>query len=293
MLAYLLWPGLVATFVAIALLASGAGPIGLALTATAVTVILLAVERLRPRSPEEDVRADPQLPNDLGHALLANGGALVTDALAITAGTLLASRVVGSGLWPSAWPVVVQGALVVVLADGLEYGRHRLLHRVAWLWPLHALHHRVDRLHVLKGPRNTILDMGMRSLVVYAPLAAAGVPPELLLCYPLATVVLGPIAHANIDFRFPAFVHRVLVTPPGHRLHHARDLALSDGNFAVVTPLWDVVFGTFHDPASEPAPAVGIEHDRIPDDFLHQALSPFVWARLSAAPEDRRPILAH
>jgi sterol desaturase/sphingolipid hydroxylase (fatty acid hydroxylase superfamily) len=289
MVAYLLWPALVATFGMIALLASRAGPIGLGLVGTAVIFVLIIVERLRPRSAAESVHDDPQLAHDLGHAILAQGGALAADALALTVGTFAAARL-GLGLWPSGWPLAVQAVLAVVLADGLEYWRHRLLHRVGWLWPVHALHHHPDRLHALKGPRNTVLDMGMRSLVVYAPLAAVGVPAALLLWYPLVTVVLGPIAHSNIAFRFPAFVHRVLVTPPAHRLHHARDVELSNGNFAVVTPLWDLVFGTFHDPDGRPAPAVGIEHDRIPDDFVGQALSPLLWPRLSATQDARRAL---
>jgi len=282
MAAYLLWPALVTTFALITVLAAGAGPAALGVSATLITVILLVVERVRPRDVAEEPRGDPQLANDLGHALLANGSALATDAVSIAVGALAARQLFELHLWPSGSPVLFQGILAVVLADGLEYGRHRLLHRVAWLWPLHALHHRVDRLHVLKGPRNTFLDMGMRSVVVYAPLAAAGVPAALLLWYPLATVIFGPIAHANIDFRFPAFMHRIVVTPPGHRFHHAKDQRLSDGNFAVVTPLWDVAFGTFHDPSGQSAPAVGIEDDPLPDDFLRQALSPFLWRRLDA-----------
>jgi sterol desaturase/sphingolipid hydroxylase (fatty acid hydroxylase superfamily) len=274
-------------------LTAGAGPIGLAIAATVIAAVLLVLERLRPRSSADDARGDPQLGYDLGHAMIANGGAVVTDALALGFGTLAASNLFGLHVWPTTWPVVVQGALAVVLADGLEYGRHRLLHRVAWLWPVHALHHSIERLHVLKGPRNTFLDMGMRSLVVYAPLAAAGVPPGLLLWYPLATLVLGPIAHSNIDFRLPAFAHRLLVTPPGHRIHHAKDLQLSEGNYAVVTPLWDIVFRTFHDPAGRIAPAVGIEHDPMPDDFVRQALSPFLWRRLRTSRDEGRPALAH
>jgi ornithine lipid hydroxylase len=167
-----------------------------------------------------------------------------------------------------------------VLADGLEYARHRLVHRVSWLWPLHALHHSAERMHVLKGPRNMVLDMGLRSLMVYAPLAAAGVPPALLLWYPVASIITGPIAHSNIDFRFPALLHRLVVTQPAHRLHHAKDAALSDGNFAGILPLWDVAFGTFHDPTGCAAPRVGIEDDPLPDDFARQALPPFLWRRL-------------
>ena len=80
---------------------------------------------------------------------------------------------------------------------GLDTG----FHRVGWLWPVHALHHAVDRLHVGKASRTHLLDMLGRSLGTYAPLVALGVPPDVLVWYPAAVTILGPIAHANVDVR--------------------------------------------------------------------------------------------
>ena len=187
----------------------------------------------------------------------------------------------GATLWPTNLPFAAQVCLLLVVADGLEYWRHRLLHTVPWLWSVHALHHSVDRLHALKGGRNNFVDMALRGALVFAPLVALGVPREVLLWYPAVIVVLGPIAHANLALRFPAFMHRVLVTPPEHRLHHAADRGLADSNFAVVLPLRDVVFGTFSLPDDHAVPEVGIAGDPIPFGFLTQFVAPFVWPRLS------------
>jgi hypothetical protein len=120
--AYLLSPALVTTFVAITVLASSAGPAALGFSTILITAILLLVESARPRDVAEEPRGDPQLANDLGHAILANGSALATDAVAIAVGTLAARQFFGLHVWPSGWPVVVQGMLAVVLADGLETG---------------------------------------------------------------------------------------------------------------------------------------------------------------------------
>lgn len=286
MLAYLLFPGSIVTFCAIVAAAEGGGPVAFGIAATGISGILLVLERVLPLAPGEDALRDPEIAGDLGHTMLANGLAQVTDAGMLLLGALVAGRIGetwGLGLWPSQWPLLAQGTLAVLLADGLEYWRHRLVHHVEWLWPLHALHHDAERLHVLKSGRNTVVDMAVRSVVVYGPLAALGVPTALLLWYPMMSLVLGPIAHANVAFRIPAFLHRLVVTPPGHRIHHARDAALGDANFAVVTPLWDVLFGTFRDPAHVDPPRVGIEH-RLPADFLGQALSPFLWRRSAPAP---------
>ncbi len=280
----LLFPGLMAAFVAAVVLASGAGPVGFFVAATAIIVVLLGVERVRPLVGQGTTLDDPQAAGDLGHTVLASMSAQASDAVMLAAGAAAAGyvgRVWGLALWPVSWPYVVQGVLVVVLVDGVEYWRHRLLHRVSWLWPLHALHHSVDRFHVLKSGRNTFADMATRSIVVYAPLAALGVPTELLLWYPLALLVLGPLDHSDVDLPVPRFLQYLIVTPLEHRLHHARDVRLCDGNFAPVTPLWDIVFGTFHDPQATPPPPVGIEHDPLPQSFVEQALSPFLWRRFA------------
>jgi sterol desaturase/sphingolipid hydroxylase (fatty acid hydroxylase superfamily) len=275
----LAYPGLLALFGAFAGLASQAGPAGFVVAGTAINVILVLLERRFPLVGGEEVIGDPELGHDIGHTLLANGISQVSDATVLAAGALVAGRLGeawGLHLWPTGWPFAVQVIVLVTLADGIEYWRHRLEHHVAWLWRIHALHHDVVRLHVVKSARNSVADMVLRSIIVYGPLAAIGVPAAVLVWHPLVLLVLGPIAHANLALPIPAFAHRMIVTPPGHRAHHAKDRRLSDGNFAVVTPLWDLLFGTFHDPTGHPPPAVGVD-DRLPASFVRQALSPLWW----------------
>jgi sterol desaturase/sphingolipid hydroxylase (fatty acid hydroxylase superfamily) len=216
-------------------------PLGILVAGTAINVVLFVLEQRFPLVAGEDVVGDPEVPSDLGHTVLANGV-----------------------------------LILVIVADGIEYWRHRLEHRVSWLWPIHALHHDVVRMHVLKSARNTFADMMLRSIVVYGPFAMLGAPRDVIVWHPLTLLVLGPIAHANVALPIPAFVHRLIVTPPGHRMHHARSRSHSDGNFAVVTPLWDLLFGTFNDPVACPPPPVGLD-ERLPTGFVRQALSPFLW----------------
>jgi sterol desaturase/sphingolipid hydroxylase (fatty acid hydroxylase superfamily) len=233
------------------LVSAGAGAIGFTLAATSISIVLFVVELVWPLVAEERVIGDPEVASDIGHTALANGVAQVTDAAMLAVGAIVAGRLGatwGVHLWPVGWPFVGQVIVLVVVADGLVYWLHRLEHRVSWLWRIHALHHDVERLHVIKSGRNTFVDMALRSLAVYGPLAALGAPPEVIVWHPLVLLVLGPIGHANVALPVPDVVHRLIVTPQGHRVHHAKDHRLADGNFAVVTPLWDVLFGTFIDP---------------------------------------------
>jgi sterol desaturase/sphingolipid hydroxylase (fatty acid hydroxylase superfamily) len=265
---------------------AGSGPLGFLAAGSAMNVVLFVLEHRFPLVAGEGVVGDPEIPSDLGHTVLANGIAQATDAGMLALGALVAGKVGevwGFHLWPTGLPFVAQVLILVLLADGIGYWQHRLDHRVSWLWPIHALHHDVRRMHVLKSARNTFADMVLRSIVVYGPLAMLGAPRDVIVWHPLTLLVLGPIAHSNVALPIPAFVHRLIVTPPGHRVHHAMSRSLSDGNFAVVTPLWDLLFGTFHDPAACPPPAVGID-ERIPAGFVRQALSPFWWKPLQPIP---------
>jgi sterol desaturase/sphingolipid hydroxylase (fatty acid hydroxylase superfamily) len=47
----------------------------------------------------------------------------------------------------------------------------------------------------------------------------------------------------------------------------------------VVLPLWDILFGTFIDPAASPVKAAGIKGDPIPHRFLVELASPFNVSR--------------
>jgi sterol desaturase/sphingolipid hydroxylase (fatty acid hydroxylase superfamily) len=287
-----LWPLLVGAFgyTVYRVLAAGGGGGALGVTAAAIVVVLMAVERLLPLHADADALGDPQLWNDMGHGALSNEvGNRIAEQVFLTAAASLAAGVAqgfGILLWPTHWSFATQVVLLVVIADGLEYWRHRLMHTVSWLWPIHALHHSVDRLHALKGGRNTFVDMALRGATVFAPLVLVGVPRDVLLWYPAVIIALGPISHANIAFRLPSFIHRLVVTTAEHRLHHAVAREFAHCNFAPVMPFWDILFGTFEHPDAHAVPAVGIEGDPIPAGFVTQFLTPFVWWRLR--PTERR-----
>ena len=196
------------------------------------------------------------------------GEAIVAGVLAVSAGW--AGSRLDLAPWPASWPLALQVLVGVLLADGLEYARHRASHRYDWLWRIHALHHSVDRMHVLKSGRGHFIDMVLRHLTVFLPLALIGTPTTILLAYVAAVTVLGGIGHSNVDMWLPGFLHRLVMTPHVHRIHHARDGDLALANYANVFPLWDVLFGTFSDPARVRLTGFGIEHDTMPASLWGQ-----------------------
>jgi len=198
--------------------------------------------------------------------------------LLLTLGAGAAARLasLANSAWPSEWPMALQVLVGVVVADGLDYWKHRVLH-TAWGWRLHGLHHGITRLHALRSARSHFVEVVMRFLFVYVPLVAAGAPPEVLVWHAALIGTLGVIGHSNVRLRVPSAFHSLLMTPHVHRLHHSNERAIADSNFANILPLWDLLFGTFSHPDAHELRGVGVIGDDVPASFVAQVVAPFGW----------------
>lgn len=248
----------------------------------ALAVALVVAEQLATHRPDWSTADDADIWRDIGHIL--SYAAAVTIARLLFLGAM-AQALARWGvldilqIWPSRWPMVTQILLVIVLGDLLEYGFHRMSHALPSLWRLHALHHTPVRLNVLKGGRHHLLYAFVRGIVVWTPLLVLGAPADLVYWQFIAITMAGLPAHANVRFLIPAPMHRVLVTPQFHRIHHAADPNLSRTNYAVVLPVWDLLFGTHSDPLRVKFWQAGIRDDPIPRRFADELASPFTSAR--------------
>ncbi len=277
-----LWPFVVVAGIAVVALGMRRGyepaAVLFAVNLATLTVVLTAEQAL-PHRREWSALTDRQTLNDMGHGILQNQlgerlGELVLLTLGAGAATRLAA-VTHHAAWPVGWPMSAQVLLGVVVADGLDYWKHRALH-TAWGWRLHGLHHGITRLHALRSARSHFGEVVMRFLMVYVPLVAVGAPPEVLVWHAALIGMLGVIGHSNVRLRLPSALHRLLMTPHVHRLHHSNERAVADSNFANVLPLWDVVFDTFSHPDAHELRGVGVVGDDVPAGFVRQVLAPFM-----------------
>lgn len=239
-----------------------------------LAVVAAVLERVRPERPEY-VKLDQPLAVDAAHFFLNYHLGYV---LAVGASAALGygiSLYVREPLWPSDWPLGLQIVLAVFLAEAVSYWQHRLFHRVPWLWPFHALHHRGERLNLVRAGRFHFADIGPAAFLVLAPLVVLGAPDAMLTWVASISGLLGVIEHANIRMRTPAWVGWVVCTPALHRHHHSRALAESNQNFGTLVMLFDVLFGTFAAPRTGGPAAVGIEDDTAPRGFWRQVFWPF------------------
>jgi sterol desaturase/sphingolipid hydroxylase (fatty acid hydroxylase superfamily) len=155
------------------------------------------------------------------------------------------------GLFRGAHPVAVFLLYLVVL-DFFDYWYHRLQHQVHWWWALHSLHHSQQDMNLWSDNRNHLLDDLLRDIYMAVIALAIGVAPTQFVLLVSVSRALQSLQHANIRLHFGRVGDRLLASPRYHRLHHAIGTGhesagqgtLGGCNFAVLFPVWDILFGT-------------------------------------------------
>ena len=227
---------------------------------TVMLTVFAALERWRPAEPVTDraaVRVDVvyTLVHRLGLFRIALFFSLDPLWTALT-GQL---RLAGVPAWSldQVWPGVTDLALVsfclyLVLFDGVDYAMHRAQHRFAWWWQLHALHHSQRQMTMWSDNRNHLLDDVLRDSAFVLVALAVGIAPAQFVAVVALMQLLESLSHANVRLSFGPVLGRVFVSPRFHRLHHSIGVghesagpgSLGGHNFAVLFPLWDMLFGS-------------------------------------------------
>ena len=156
-------------------------------------------------------------------------------------------------LWPGFTDVAaVSFVLYLVLFDGVDYLLHRAQHRFDWWWQLHAVHHSQRQMTMWSDNRSHLLDNLLRDTVFVGVALLVGIAPTQFVAVVALTQLMESLAHANVRLSFGPLLSRVFVDPQYHRLHHRIGIGhesagagtLGGHNFAVLFPLWDLLFGT-------------------------------------------------
>jgi sterol desaturase/sphingolipid hydroxylase (fatty acid hydroxylase superfamily) len=155
--------------------------------------------------------------------------------------------------WPGLTNTAWFGFLLYLLVfDFADYWLHRAQHGFRWWWSLHSLHHSQRDMTMWSDSRNHLLDDLLRDCAIVLMARAIGVAPEQFIALVACTQLLENLAHANFRASFGPVIEKLLVGPRFHRLHHSIGLghesagkgSLGGHNFAVLFPLWDIVFRT-------------------------------------------------
>jgi sterol desaturase/sphingolipid hydroxylase (fatty acid hydroxylase superfamily) len=93
--------------------------------------------------------------------------------------------------------------------------------------------------------RNHIVDEAIAALWFGTIALIIGVTPAQFPLLLLLTRIVEAFSHGNIRLSFGWLGERLLVSPRYHRLHHGILSTAENGkNYAVLFPIWDLVFGT-------------------------------------------------
>ncbi len=159
------------------------------------------------------------------------------------------------GLWPGVTDIpLVSFCLYLTVLDFFDYWYHRASHHFNWWWGLHSLHHSQRDMNLWSDNRNHLLDDLIRDVYMALIALAIGVEPAQYALLVVASRMQQSLQHANVRIHFGMLGERLLVSPRYHRAHHAIGAGheshgkgtLGGRNFAVLFPVWDILFGTAH-----------------------------------------------
>lgn len=143
---------------------------------------------------------------------------------------------------------VVLFLVYFAIFDLVYYLIHRLQHGVPWLWALHSLHHSQRQLNCWSNDRDHYLDDLFEALAITGVSLLIGVAPVDYALLILIGELVQNFSHANVRIGFGHIGDKLVVDPKYHRLHHMvmdpTQPHIHNCNFALVFPLWDIVFGT-------------------------------------------------
>jgi sterol desaturase/sphingolipid hydroxylase (fatty acid hydroxylase superfamily) len=242
----------------------------------ALAVVFGLLERAYPAHPGQRLLR-PEWLTDLAFFL---GQYLVWSFLAISVlGSvqgalelrLQAGPVAGLRAAVAAQPLWLRAIQVVLLSDLCIYWGHRLQHHSAFLWRFHAVHHSAEHLDWLAAHREHPLDGLYTQTLVNLPAFLLGFPVDTLAGLAAFRGMWAIFIHSNV--RMPLGPLAILLGAPQlHHWHHARERFA--GNYANLSPLMDLLFGTYSCPTSEPA-TLGLS-EPFPRSYLGQLLWPLL-----------------
>jgi sterol desaturase/sphingolipid hydroxylase (fatty acid hydroxylase superfamily) len=171
-------------------------------------------------------------------------------------------------------PVWLQLIIFFVLLDFVQWFTHLLLHRYAFLWNFHQVHHSVKEMgfaaHLRYHWMENILYKPLKTIAV---MLLGGFEPEQAYIVHFVAIAIGHLNHSNIKISWGVFKY-VLNSPVMHLYHHAKILPkhLNKGvNFGISLSVWDYIFKTNYIPESSGNVVLGWRGDEdFPKSFLKQ-----------------------
>jgi sterol desaturase/sphingolipid hydroxylase (fatty acid hydroxylase superfamily) len=131
--------------------------------------------------------------------------------------------------------------------DLFAYFAHRLLHKTAWGWKFHRVHHSELEVDVTTAFRQHPVETLWRFSWQCLAIAVLGLPFWTLSIYLSLSGLNALLEHANVRINdgLDNVVRWLIVTPNMHKIHHSRQVAETDSNYSNIFSIWDRLLSTY------------------------------------------------
>ena len=153
--------------------------------------------------------------------------------------------------------------LTALTYEFLQYWFHRISHEGngafgRWLWRVHVAHHLPGGVYLIMHAVRHPLGLVMSFIVMQGALILMGASQQSIFLLNSLMGLHGLISHFNVDVKAGIFNY-LFVGPELHRFHHSAAPEESL-NYGVLTPVWDLVFGTFYYRPDRTPDRLGVEN---------------------------------
>ncbi|MGE5108669.1 MAG: sterol desaturase family protein [Sphingobacteriales bacterium] len=143
---------------------------------------------------------------------------------------------------------VLLTVIISVLAlDFSSWLVHLIMHKNAFLWKFHTIHHTDNNVDVTTGLRHHPGDSLLRGIFFILLIFVSGAPMYGVMIYQTLVVVATAFTHANIRLpeKLDYVLSFILVSPNMHKVHHHWKQPFTDSNYGAAFSFWDRLSGTY------------------------------------------------
>lgn len=176
------------------------------------------------------------------------------------------------------WPMWVQLTVFFVVLDFVQWFTHILLHKYAFLWKFHAVHHSVKEMGFAAHLRyHWMENILYKPLKTFGVMILGGFEPEQAYIVHFLAIAIGHLNHSNVKITWGPLKY-IFNNPVMHLYHHAYELPKGSYgvNFGISLSIWDYLFRTNYIPEDGGKIALGFPgDDKIPKGFWGQLVHGF------------------
>jgi sterol desaturase/sphingolipid hydroxylase (fatty acid hydroxylase superfamily) len=184
-------------------------------------------------------------------------------------------------------PLWLQAIEVLVFSDFIIYWGHRFQHKIDFLWRFHKVHHSAKHLDWLAAHREHPIDSIYTVGLINLPAFVIGFDLNAIAMIIAFRGIWAIFIHSNVRIKLGP-LKKIIGSPDLHHWHH--DIERDRGNYANISPIMDLLFGTYVCPDHEPS-EYGIK-EKFPQNYVGQMVQPLfplkIWKKISRTKHEKQ-----